>query len=72
MKQSKNGVQKMQIILSTNCKNLTAAMTKIAAEHDAEICCPVNMLDMLFSDAAVLVIDQEVIHRDIWEAYLDY
>ena len=62
----------MQIILSTNCVNLTSSITKIAAEYNAAICCPDNLLDMLFSNAAVLVIDPDAIRRDIWEAYLDY
>jgi hypothetical protein len=62
----------MQIILSTNCDDLATEMTKVAAENGATICRPENMLDMLFSDAAILVIDPNVIRRDVWEAYLDY
>ena len=62
----------MQIILSTNNDELTTAITNIAHENDAAICHPENMLDMLFSDASILVIDPNVIRRDVWEAYLEY
>lgn len=62
----------MQIILSTNNEKLQNAVARTAAELSAVICQPENMLDMLFSDASVLIIDPNTIRRDVWEAYLDY
>ncbi len=62
----------MQIILSTKNLKLTTAIKEIASENDLTVCCPENMLDMLFSDASILIIDTDSIRRDVWEAYLDY
>ncbi|MEI6519214.1 MAG: hypothetical protein WCO98_04145 [bacterium] len=62
----------MQIILSTNCDELSAEITKTAEDNDAVICRPENMLDMLFSDAVILIIDPNVINHNVWEAYLEY